>query len=79
MNETELRGLLPNQATNMSYLRTSLERLSRNITLKRQFSIAFRQTPLIVSPGVALGYWKPGLDRHDPMLLNIVKQFIKAG
>lgn len=63
----------------MNIIRTTLEHISRTITLKRQFSMEFNQTQLIVSPGASLSYWKPGLDRRDPMLIDIVKRFIKPG
>lgn len=63
----------------MSIPRTILERLSRNVILSRTFPKDLGQKPLLVSPGAALAYWKPGLENIDPMLLNIVRKFIQQG
>lgn len=63
----------------MSIPRTILERVSRNVVLKRSLPKDLGQKPLMVSPGAALAYWKPGLENFDPMLISIVRKFIKPG
>ncbi len=63
----------------MSLPRTILERVSRNVVLKRLLPKDLGRKPLMVSPGAALAYWKPGFDGFDPMLMNIVRKFVEPG
>lgn len=47
------------------------ERISRRIVLKRRLPAEFGYTPLLVSPGAALRYWRWNLQKVDNMLLRI--------
>lgn len=61
-------------------LRSLLERWSRGIILKRRLPTEFGSRPVFVSPeGGGLRYWKSRLDTIDPMLTQVVRQFVQAG
>ncbi len=61
-------------------LRLLLERWSRGVILKRKLPAEFGSRPIFVSPeGGGLRYWKPRLDAIDPMLTQVVRQFIRPG
>lgn len=61
-------------------LRALLEKWSRGVVLKKRLPKAFGNRPIFVSPeGGGLRYWKPRLDTIDPMLMQVVQQFIKPG
>lgn len=60
-------------------LRKILEKISRNLIFKRKLSQRFAYTPLLVSPGSSLKYWRFDLEKIDPMLLNIAHKYLKPG
>lgn len=59
-------------------MRGFIERLSRQVVLKRKLPKRFHSLPLYVSPGSALCYWK-SLGRADPFLLEMCATLIKRG
>ncbi|MBK8196453.1 MAG: FkbM family methyltransferase [Lewinellaceae bacterium] len=64
----------------MLNLRHLFERLSRGVVLKKTLPADFGKRPLLVSPeGGGLRFWKQSLNEADPMLLQVVRQFIKKG
>ena len=60
-------------------LRNTLQRLSRDVVLKRRLPSEFGGQPIFVSPDSALHYWKPGLKNADPELLDVVRKFVRRG
>ncbi|MCB0192827.1 MAG: FkbM family methyltransferase [Anaerolineae bacterium] len=60
-------------------MRILLEKISRNISFPKKLPEDFASTPIIISPGAALSYWKSSLGDHDPLLLNIVKAYVGRG
>lgn len=61
-------------------LRSIVEFLSKGIVLKRKLPPEFGSRTLYVSPeGGGLRYWRTGLNNIDPMLLQVVKTYIKPG
>ncbi len=61
-------------------LRSIIEKWTRGIVLKRRLPVKFGSRPIFVSPeGGGLRYWKPRLDSIDPMLLEVVRTFVKPG
>lgn len=60
--------------------RQLIEKLSRRVVLKRHLPTEFGGRSLFVSPeGGGLRYWKTDLSSADPMLLQVVRQWIKPG
>lgn len=60
-------------------LRTIIERLSRRVVLKRHLSSRFHNTPLLVTPGAALAYWRLNIEKVDSILLQIALEQIRRG
>jgi FkbM family methyltransferase len=60
-------------------IRTALERLSRGVVLHKRLPLEFGGLDLYVSPDASLRYWKPGLERTDPWLLNVVSELVQPG
>jgi FkbM family methyltransferase len=60
-------------------MRALLERLSRNVVLKRRLPPRNGGRPLYVSPGASLRFWRPGLERADPLLLEVARRFVRGG
>lgn len=60
-------------------LRNILEKLSRGIILKRRMPNDLGGRAIFVSPEGGLRYWKPRLKSIDPMLSQVVQQFINKG
>lgn len=59
-------------------LRKLLEKLSRGIAFKKKLTAEFERRTIFVSPeGGGLRYWKPSLASIDPMLLNVVRNYVK--
>lgn len=60
--------------------RRLLEKWSRGIILKKNLPAEFGSRPIFVSPeGGGLRYWKPRLNSIDPMLTQVVRQFVQPG
>ncbi|HEY6763815.1 MAG TPA: FkbM family methyltransferase [Candidatus Sulfotelmatobacter sp.] len=58
-------------------LRTIAERLSRNIVLRRRLPRDLGGNLIYVTPGSALKYWHPGLERADDgHLMDMVRRFV---
>lgn len=55
---------------------TVLERVSRNVVLRKRMGPDFGSAPILVSPDATLSYWKPGL-RSD--LFDFAREFVKPG
>lgn len=60
-------------------VRSILQRLSRNVVLKRRLPSEFGGYPLYVSPDSALHYWKPGLENADPELMGVARRYVQPG
>jgi FkbM family methyltransferase len=60
-------------------LRSLLERLSRNVVIKRRLPAEFGRAPLLVTPGSALNLWRFDLGRADPMLFDVVREHLGPG
>ncbi len=60
-------------------LRRVLERVSRNVVLKRRLPGPLGGHPLYVTPGAGLRYWRPSLDAIDPPLLSGAALCVKPG
>jgi FkbM family methyltransferase len=54
------------------------EKWSRRVVLKRCLPKDLGGIPLYVTPDAALSYWRPDLERVDPMLLRFVRRLVKA-
>lgn len=60
-------------------LRSLLERISRNLVLKRKLPAEFGGARLLVSPGSALSLWRRDAGRADPMLLRAAREHLRPG
>jgi FkbM family methyltransferase len=60
-------------------LRTTLERISRNVVLKRRLPNRVGGQSIYVSPDAALKFWRRDLDRTDPALFDWATEFTKTG
>lgn len=60
-------------------LRSFLERISRNVVLRRRLPAEFGGARLLVSPGAALNLWRRDLARADPMLLRAAREHVRPG
>lgn len=60
-------------------LRTIIERLSRRVVLKRRLPPRFHNTPLLVTPGAALAYWKLDIEKVDSVLFQIASEQVRRG
>ena len=60
-------------------IRRFLEHISRNVVIRRKLPAAFRNGPLLVSPGASLRYWKSDLEAADPMLLDTARSHLRPG
>lgn len=60
-------------------MRAFIERLSRNVVLKRRLPSKNGSLPLFVSPGASLRFWWPGLQHADPVLLEVASRFVHQG
>jgi FkbM family methyltransferase len=60
-------------------LRRLLERLSRNLVLRRHLPAEFGRAPLLVTPGSALNLWRFDLGKADPMLFSVVREHVTPG
>lgn len=59
-------------------LRSLTEKLSRGVILRRRLPREFGGFTLFVSPEGGLRYWKPTLTHIDPMIFNVVREFITS-
>lgn len=59
--------------------RKLLEILSRGLVFRKTMPRKYGKRSIYVSPECGLRYWKPSLDKFDPMLTNVVDQFIQEG
>ena len=60
-------------------LRTILERLSREIVLKRKLPSLLGGESIFVSPGVALRFWHFNLETVDPVLFKVARELVRTG
>jgi len=60
-------------------VRSLIERLSRQLVLRRRLPADFGGRPFFASPGAALGYWRPRIEKLDPVLLRVAYEHIRAG
>lgn len=60
-------------------LRSILEKSTRPLIIKRRLPKEFNHTPLFVSPTAGLRYLFSGMNKVDPSLLALVKEFVKDG
>jgi FkbM family methyltransferase len=60
-------------------LRTSLEKISKNVTLKRKLPEQFENREIIVTPGSALRYWKKDLYQIEKHLFDNVLEVVNEG
>jgi FkbM family methyltransferase len=60
-------------------LRTMLERVSRGVVLRRRIPDDLGGHTLFVSPDSSLRYWHRDLNRIDPPLLDVVRDYVKPG
>jgi FkbM family methyltransferase len=58
-------------------MRRLMERLSRNVVLKRRLPSENGGVQLFVSPGASLRFWRPGLQHADPLLLEVARRFLR--
>jgi len=63
----------------MATIRTLFERFSRHRVLKRKLPADLGGRCLYVSPDAALRFWLPITDRTDPLLFQLVREFVKPG
>lgn len=63
----------------MGFLRTVAERASRDLVLRRRLPKDLGGRLLYVSPDAALRFWLPGGKHMDPLLFQLVHQFVKPG
>jgi FkbM family methyltransferase len=63
----------------MATIRTLFERFSRHRVLKRKLPADLGGRRLYVSPDAALRFWLPITDRTDPLLFQLVREFVKPG
>jgi len=60
-------------------IRNFVEKISRGIVFKRKLPKSLGGRSIYVTPEGGLRYWNPSLNQIDPMLSQVVKQFIKEG
>jgi len=60
-------------------LRSLLERISRNVVLRRRLPREFGRTKLFISPDALLNLWKRDLRKTDPMLLRVAREHVHPG
>ncbi len=60
-------------------LRTLAERLSRGVVLRRRLPASLGGATLFVSPDAGLRFWRPSLDRADPMLFAWTPELVRQG
>lgn len=63
----------------MTVLRRGIERLSTRIVLERKLPAGFGEGRISVSPGSALRFWYPNLERADPSLFNAANELVRPG
>lgn len=57
-------------------LRKILERISRNVILRRKMPAEFGRRRIYVSPEGGLRYWRLSLESVDSSILNVVQKFV---
>lgn len=60
-------------------IRSIAESISRNFVFERSFSERFNNARMFVSPEGGLRYWRPNLEKTDPILLDAVENLVKPG
>ena len=60
-------------------LRRLTERLTRDWTLRRQLPQEFGSAPILVTPSAGLRYLARSMNDVDPVLMNLVKEFVRPG
>ena len=60
-------------------MRAVLQRLSRDLVLKRRLPRRFGGAPIFVSPDASLRFWRPTLDTVDPKLFDTVTELVRPG
>jgi FkbM family methyltransferase len=60
-------------------VRSTLERMSRGIVIKKRLGAEFGRLGMYVTPDASLRYWKPGLSATDPWLFQIVRELVVPG
>ena len=60
-------------------MRQIIQRLSRDVVLRRRLPERFGGAPIFVSPDAALRYWKPNLETTDPSLYASAAELIQPG
>lgn len=58
-------------------MRTILEKLSRQVILKRKLPKQFGSIPVYVSPDSALKFWFSNFEKRDPILLKMCRELVK--
>jgi len=60
-------------------LRRLTERLTRDWTIRRRLPPDFGNVPILVTPSAGLRYLGRSMDTVDPVLLGLVKEFVRPG
>jgi FkbM family methyltransferase len=60
-------------------LRRLTERLTRDWSLRRQLPQDFGRVPILVTPSAGLRYLARSMNDVDPVLMNLVKEFVRPG
>ena len=60
-------------------LRRLTERITRDWTLRRQLPQDFGGVPILVTPSAGLRYLARSMNDVDPVLMNLVKEFVRPG
>ena len=60
-------------------LRRFTETITRDWTLRRRLPAEFGSVPILVTPSAGLRYLSKPMDAVDPVLLNLVKEFVRPG
>lgn len=58
-------------------MRRAAERLTRGMRFRRRLPPAFGSNPIWVSPSAGLGYLFKAMDKLDPVLLGLAREFVK--
>ena len=54
-----------------------LERVSRNVVLRRELPAGVGNGRIFVSPDASLKFWRHDLNKTDPLLFNWAKEFVR--
>lgn len=63
----------------VQFFRSALERISRQVVLRKRLPRRVGGAVLYVSPDSALRFWRPGLEIVDPSLLDAACELISSG